>query len=382
MPPIPIVLHFAPSTKPYSSAPVSFSYAPPSSSAPSTSDSVSNPRPAPSRRKPTRTRVLAPNTKHATFTPLHRPIINRCIAYSTSLSGSSSDDGAPPLTAHPYSPSSDWGNTRSFNPSDLEVIREGKPKKRLNKTQLREKKANEAKIKRLVRELKGETVEDEVSIPEIVEQTPTPSVQGEHREESAPENGEAELAPRAAEEAPEIDERAGGLVTALPAPTAKRATLKRTRSYNNLVQQGNGVHAASPLRAVIGANGYEANDKQPLAKQLRRTSTSHLESPRRDERRAYTHSPSGSAPEPLPESARSPRTVPLPAGVLQPSRTRGSRSTSAALASVVGESTGMRRAISNGLPVSGRSASVGSDGTRERSRREVTLPNRLKDYST
>ncbi|TYJ54285.1 hypothetical protein B9479_005044 [Cryptococcus floricola] len=382
MSPIPIILHFAPSASPR--APVSFSYAPPSSSAPSTSDAANTAASTSSRRKATRARVLAPGAKHATFTPLHRPIINRCIAYTASLSSSSAEHGAHPSTAHPYSPSSDWGNTRSFNPSDLEVIRDEKPKKRLNKAQLREKKANEDRVKRLVRELKGETVDDEGSLPDILEPTPTPSVQGKSYEEPVSDKGQNDLAPGTGEEA---DEKTGEHGTTLPAPiqtapVAKRTTLKRTRSFNNLVQQGNGVHAASPLRAVIGANGYEANNDQPPAKQLRRTSTSHLESPRRDERRAYTHSPSGSAPEPLPESARSPRTVPLAAGVLQPSRTRNSRATSAALASVAGESSGMRRAISNVLPASGRSASVGSDGARERSRREVTLPNRLKDYDT
>ncbi|ADV21737.1 hypothetical protein CND01090 [Cryptococcus gattii WM276] len=355
-----------------SAKPFSFTYDSLSDTSPITSQAINGddtvPRTQRSFERPTKRRKgsvhIAPlaSEHYVTVTPLYRPIINRCLAYVTS---EESLADAHALTGHPYSPESDWGNTRSFNPSDLEVARTEKPKK-LNRRELKEKKEKEARVKRLVRELKGEAVEDEEEIPIIIEQTPTPSVQEE--------------TPAAIE--PEKNKDKGSDSIRKLSPPQSRGPLKRTRSFNALSHAGNGVHASSPLRVVIGANGHRNTDDQPAAKQpinRRGSTTSFIETwGNQEPRRAFTHSPSGTNSMPLPEMARSPKTVPLPAGVLQPSRTRGGRSSSTALDVETGELTSMRRAATNGTT---RSASVGLEGgLRERSRREVTLPNRLKDY--
>lgn len=388
MPPVPITFQFpipAPSAAPRkrqthkdghreltSIKPFSFTYDSSSDTSPVTSHSIIGDDNVPNAKRsfarPTKRRKasvhVAPlaSEQYVTVTPLYRPIINRCLAYVTS---DESHADVHALTGHPYSPESDWGNTRSFNPSDLEVARSEKPKK-LNRRELKEKKEKEARAKRLVRELKGEAVEDEEEIPIIIEQTPTPSVQ-----EDAP-----------AADQPEKSKDKGSDSISKLSPPLSRAPLKRTRSFNALSQTGNGVHAASPLRAVIGANGHRNTDVQPAAKQpynRRSSATSVIEAlGDRESRRAFTHSPSGTNSMPLPEIARPPKSVPLPAGVLQPPRTRGGRSSSTALDAETGEPTSVKNVASHGTI---RSASVGFEGgLRERSRREVTLPNRLKDY--
>lgn len=352
--------------------PVSFTYDSPPHISPITSQTTNGDDNIPNAKRtcarPTKRRKasvhVAPlaSEQYVTVTPLYRPIINRCLAY---VSSDETLADVHALTGHPYSPESDWGNTRSFNPSDLEVARSEKPKK-LNRRELKEKKAKEARAKRLVRELKGEAVGDEEEVPIIIEQTPTPSVQEDTLAADQPERSK---------------DKGSDSISKL-SPPLSRAPLKRTRSFNALSHTGNGVHAASPLRAVIGANGHRNTDDQPAAKQpynRRGSATSFIETlGERESRRAFTHSPSGTSSMPLPEMARSPKTAPLPAGVLQPPRSRGGSSLSTVLDEGTGESTSMRKVASHGTV---RSASVGLEGgLRERSRREVTLPNRLKDY--
>ncbi|WVQ84104.1 hypothetical protein IAT38_006249 [Cryptococcus sp. DSM 104549] len=418
MPPIPITFHFPtvpPSSKRSSSksksrtrkrsskplpppTPIAITYdtsltSTDSATVSSTNDDGQSGRPAKKRKALVKTAPPAEG-KHATLTPLYRPIIKRCIAYTTPSPTPTFGTGSTGRAPNPYSPASDWGNTRSFGPSPGEVKRSNAPRrKRMTKEEARLKKERAARIKRIVAELKGEPVDDE---EEGLEGSVTPS--------AGDVTPAASIGDEGATPAPAVDagipalvaptEDTADLPASTPAPAPRASTLKRTRSLNNVHLTSGAVAVSSPLRSVITPSSNpsqpSATTDEPPAKHPR------LDGPLDDRasRRAFTHSPLGTTPVPLPHLSSSPKTVPLPAGTLLPSRTsRASRASSAALGS---PNLGVRgrRTVSNGLGGAGagadsaemgRSLSVGSDASaavRERSRREVTIPNRLKDYET
>ncbi|WWD19862.1 hypothetical protein CI109_104329 [Kwoniella shandongensis] len=378
-----------------------------------------------SKRRKGPVHILSASTKTASLTPLLRPIVTRCSATTLAaieeivhtptilspprkrLSGSNGVSGKSKSnhpthvwpTIHPYSRASDLSNTRSSVPSPREVLRS----QRIEEEKARLKKESAALARAAVAAKRKK---------------PGPKPRGGSR---APSGKRARsdsptkviVSPEEKDKVPTIT-REPASTESSPAPTfgTRSVGLKRTRSNGVLpistalahsITAAGTVGSGSPLKAVMGPSGEEDDLEEsnlgPIRKRSRLASTSSTIVDRESvlgtlpttTRRANTTSPIGT-PSTLPDSdnRQQPKTFPLPPGQLQPKQAGGRASSIApsSTESLESPTTGMRRVLSaTGTPGGSRhlqrknsESSEGSVARSERSRREVTMPNRLKDY--
>lgn len=198
---------------------------------------------------------------------------------------------------------------------------------------------------------------------------------------------------------------------AVPLP---RAPLKRTRSHGltpistgiaNTASGSATVGVGSPLKAVMSGDipldtaAQSTENISPRETKRSRLADAPFPFPLSSSQRASSHSPPGTHTDPLPSSARMPNTMPMAHAHPQP-RQVGRRALGLGNGSA-GGGVDMRRVVSSG-PVAlggggGGSRGLGRVGSaapdlgglggsgptataRERSRREVMLPGRLRDY--
>ncbi|KAK8853434.1 hypothetical protein IAR55_004140 [Kwoniella newhampshirensis] len=377
-----------------------------------------------SKRRKGPVHVLSPSIKTASLTPLLRPLVTRCSATSLTthdesihtptipspprkkrsgsngvLAKSKSNSDAPVWpTIHPYSRASDLSNTRSSVPSPREILRA----QRIEEEKVRLKKENAALARAVVAAKRRK---------------PGPKPRGGSRAPSGTKRGRSDsptkvTSPEDKEKVPTIFmEPASNESSPAPSFGSRSTGLKRTRSNGVLpistslahsITASSTVGGGSPLKAVIGPSGEDDDVDEktlgPKRKRSRLASTSSTIADRdatlgaqSSTRRANTTSPVGTPPA-LPEDEdRQPKTFPLQAGQLQPKHVARAASIAPSTAeSLESPATSMRRVVSatgmpggsKGLTRKNSASSEGSAAGRERSRREVTLPNRLKDYET
>ena len=381
---------------PASTDPASFPSPPPPTTAASTPFTTST-NTLSKRKKFNPFPVDLQSTKTASLTPLLHPIIARCLTQpSTTTStpsttpipspagGDGTGAGADKLkkaktrhmwpVSNPYSRSTDTKNDRSIVPSPRELAQMQKAE--VDKIRASEESAAVARAAAAAKRKRaksrgtsksGTGVGTTSDSPTKVDPT-VPTITTE------PASEESTPIPSA---------------SALPLPPAPRAGLKRTRSTGlgisttmaNPLNSG-GMAVSSPLRAVTGPSSGEDEEDVSRVRKKSRLSDSSTDVPPPRTRRATTHSPTTMSPA-LAPSVQVPHSEPIPHALLLPAQRR---------TSVGGDATAMRRAVSALMPASNglagakkmtRTGSIGSaDGiaARERAKREVTLPGRLRDY--
>ena len=328
----------------------------------------------------------SPRGPVASLTPLLQPIISRCL-HSRPPSPHSTHNALPsppkknghngfkkaprpaPAPIHPYSRQWDTTNDRSTNPSPKEIAKAQRME--LEMVKAREESAAMARAAAAAKRRKGKS---------------RANSKGQGRSESPKDKpptldgeGSANVPTITTEPASNPTSPALSAVTPVPpapAPIPPRAGLKRTRSIGlgistATANSANGQMAVgSPLRAVTGPESPE----QDGAREAKRTRLSDSDGPGRMTRRASSGSPVVAA-QALPT---------VPAASVR----RGSAT------GLTSEATAMRRAVSAttlaqaGSRSMARTGSAGSNSSlgealaagRERARREVTLPGRLRDY--
>ena len=340
----------------------------------------------PTMSKRAKPKVLPPPTHSASLTPLLQPIVTRCLAKSTNgtASGTSTPANSPPSlkkgghktssatstsgsvsVAHPYSRLTDTKNTRSLVPSPREVARAQQAE--LDKIRIREESAAAARAAAAAKRKKGKSRGSSKAVTSARATTSASPTK---------------------DDVPVVTTEAASKEST-PAPTsavgfAPRSGLKRTRSngFGIAVNTANNLTGSpvvsSPLRAVTGP---ENDNEEEQGGSARKRSKLAETTSTRVTRRANSHSPHTASDNLPPDEGRLLKTEPLAAAELLPSTRRGSNGAT--------DTTTMRRAVSsNGPgPVSKKMKRTGSSGSatseaRERSRRETTLPGRLRDYDT
>lgn len=370
--------------------------------------------------------------KVASLTPLMRPIVARCFASTSDGSGSSGSSAdtpavSPPVNAkrhgssglgngggnghasphglkrkaqqmahpvqawpvvHPYSRATDTRNDRSDVPSPREVARAEQAEK--DRAKAREISAAAARAAAAAKRKKTTAAK--------AKSNSSGNGTGKTRSVSPTKEKLAEdgLTLSTAEPA-SYDSPAPSSSTAAGSALPPRGTMKRTRSTglgistltaNAIGSVGPAV--SSPLRAVTGPTASSEDDTDehgPERKKLK----SRLGA---GSRRANTDSPPGATSLLKAEEAELLKTEPIPHAKVLPAQVTnviGTRQGSSGAAAAGLESTAMRRVASaggegNGTVGSGskkmtRSGSTGSaDGAKDRAKREVNLPGRLRDY--
>ena len=343
--------------------------------------------------------LSTPHGQVASLTPHLQPIVARCLPARDSNTTSPSS-GITPLPSpprkgfqgakkatpksswpiHPYSRLSDTTNDRSTNPSPKEILRAEKAE--LAKVKVREESAALARGAAVAKRRRGRAKAG----------TKSQARSASPRDKLA----ELEAVPTiTTEPASSSNSPTSTVPTLAPAPStamppAPRVGLKRTRSIGlgistaNANANGSQMAVGSPLRSVTGPNSPEQEGgRDPKRSRLNDHSDARVT------RRAS----SGSPVIPL----QSLPSVNLGAGAGAGSAATARRSSGAGLTT---EATAMRRAVSAtgfiqpGSSAMSRTGSTGMGGSsplmgdaavvagRERARREVTLPGRLRDYET
>lgn len=351
------------------------------SPAPSASSSTSAGPPTATRRK---SNPPPPqNTKVAHLTPLLQPIVSRCLASKHDASHAPTSTISPPAigkkhshpprksqsahitfpVVHPYSRLTDLGNYRSVVPSPKEIARA----ERMEEEKVLAKKENAA-IARTRRQrgtgiANGNGVDKRSASNRPVTRSTSPVKMLEEVPTIITEPASAESSPHPA-----------------------RMGLKRTRSQGLLpisttlanAMGAGAVGLGSPLKAVTGPESEEDKDSGRSRKRCRLSHDAESLAPPRSARRANTTSPIFNA-SPLPTSEPEIPSSTFPIAQAKPLPRMGARSLS-----VAPSTTTMKRAVSAGVRAvgMGRVASAGAEAAlgKERVKREVTMPGRLRDY--
>lgn len=341
------------------------------------------------RAKPTH--VAPAPAKSASLTPLMQPIVARCLA--TTGPSSSGSRGSTPVTSppgrktsngatqgakrkspyahdwpvvHPYSRATDTRNDRSDVPSPREVARAEQAEK--DRAKAREVSAAAARAAAAAKRKRAGKAK----------------VSGSKTRSASPTKEKADDAVSFTAEPASFDV-AGSAPGSSANPLPPRGTMKRTRSNGLGISTlaanaigGVGPAVSSPLRAVTGPTSEDDEDGQGPERKRSRLGIST--------RRANTDSPPTASTklggdvsdetllktEPIPHA----KVLPAQRG-LAPGRAAGGDEGATAMRRVASAS-GVQPALARNKARTGSTGSV--DGAKERARREVTLPGRLRDY--
>ncbi|WVR09649.1 hypothetical protein IAU60_006722 [Kwoniella sp. DSM 27419] len=362
--------------------------------------------PTRSKRRKGPVYILPPaGVKTASLTPLLHPIISRCSAAATAinpslLSEASSSILSPPRRRqngqsksarvtpsvmapliHPYSRATDLTNTRSLIPSPREILRARKAEEENARLKVESAAAARAAIAAKRKKTAGDKGKTRSA-------SRAPGISARRKSDSPVGPVESRMAsPETSHSAHLLDIANDDPITVTPsaAPTitdlgSRPTSLKRTRSHgvlpiNTSVPGASAiVGIGSPLKEVMSRPEGEEDDGPRKRSRLGPDAGVDDVSP---SRRATTHSPVGTPPSLVEDDERLSKTYPLPPGKVLPSRLAGRASSTAPQGAGEGAQA-MRRVVS--ASGTGRAGSVGSDAGRERSRREIQLPERLRDY--
>nr|ODN81347.1 hypothetical protein L203_05602 [Cryptococcus depauperatus CBS 7841] len=109
---------------------------------------------------------LSVKMRCVTARPLLKAMVDRCVAYNPASDLAKSKHTVSINYNHPYSPSSDWGNTRSSNPSPGEFRRAEKLSglQKMSKSEKRARQERIFRVQELVREMKA-SANGEIYVP-------------------------------------------------------------------------------------------------------------------------------------------------------------------------------------------------------------------------
>ncbi|KAK1922259.1 hypothetical protein DB88DRAFT_474596 [Papiliotrema laurentii] len=344
-------------------------------------------------------------------------------------SGQSNGSSTPTTLFHPYSRATDTRNDRSNVPSPREILRAERLE--VEKARAKEESAAAARAAAALKRRKGAKSRATSKGNHSATSTSrlaTHSISPNHKDRQLEEDKEAEQPITTTTTTSTSD---SSKESSAPAPSTNplppRVGLKRTRSaglgistLNSTAFANAGPAVSSPLRAVtVAGNDEEENEEDGHARKRSKLSEAFTAEPETIRtRRATTGSPTDRSAlhlaheHAIDDSAYEPKTDPIPQSSTLPGRRASVSPRNAKVSSLADEaetgappsrrrsSTGMglkeeqaemmRRAASAGedgegeglysKPLNRTMSGSGSENGRDRVRREVTVPARLRDY--